>query len=93
MQIQISAEDAFGIYKEQLGEMHHELIIAKLQIKKLQEILAQYEQVEADRVRVAAAQRELAQNSTGAKERTGQAAFLPPPLPRPTEVSEGATAG
>lgn len=96
MQIQINADEVFAIYKEQLGEMHHELILANLQIRKLKEALAQYEQAEVDRVRVAAAQRSAAQEATGATETALQPdAVIPPPptFPAPATVLSGLSNG
>lgn len=62
-QIGVSAEEVFTAYKNQVGELGHELLLLQLQVKKMQEVIEGYERAEADRVRTAAMQRAVAQPS------------------------------
>lgn len=80
-QITISAEEVFDVYKKQISDLHHELILANLQLDKLKAKLAEYEKAEADRVRVAAVQRSAAVESTGATETASQPVMALPPVP------------
>lgn len=80
-QITISADEVFDVYKRQLSDLHHELILANIQIEKFKKMLAEYEKAEADRVRVAAVQRSNAVEAAGATETASQPAMALPPVP------------
>ena len=84
MQIQITAEDVFAEYKQQLADLNHDLVLARLQLKKCLEVITQYEEAEAQRTREAAQRR---QRATQKPAEPDTELPLPPPLPEaPTSL-------